>query len=471
MSSTSHSIAPPSKVLEVRSPYDAELVDAIEIPTAADIEQAITGAETAAPVIAALTAAERSERLYAASARIAEQGEELARTIALEAGKPIRDARAEASRAVYVFRWAAEEAKRIEGQWMPLDTEAGLGPRGGLIRRFPVGPLLAIAPFNFPLNLVAHKLAPALAAGNPVIVKPATKTPLSAIKLVKILADDDWPAGAISVLPVAGEVTSRIAGDQRIAAISFTGSDRVGWTLKAENPKKKVTLELGGNAAVIVESDADLGHAVSRLVFGAFAYAGQVCLSTQRIIVAEQIYDEFVARFLDTTDRLVIGDPLDDRSDIGPMISEAEAIRIEEWLAEAAELGARVLTGGTRDGAFFAPAVLAELPHDAKCWGEEIFGPVVSISRYRSFDEAVQLANATRYGLQSAVFTNDLSKAMLAHETIEAGAIVINDAPFFRAVQMPYGGVGDSGYGREGVTAAIQEMTEPRLLVIPLPGR
>lgn len=470
MSSTSRLAAPHEGVLEVRSPYDGELIEAIEIPTAKMIEQAVAGAATAASAMALLTAEQRSELLYAASSAIADRAEELARTIALEAGKPIRDARAEASRAVYVFRWAAEEAKRIEGQWLPLDTEPGLGRRGGLVRRFPVGPLLAIAPFNFPLNLVAHKLAPGLAAGNPVIVKPATRTPLSAIKLVEIVSGGEWPAGAITVLPVPGEATSRLAGDPRIAAISFTGSDRVGWKLKAQNPKKKITLELGGNAAVIVEPDADLEFAVARLVFGAFAYAGQVCLSTQRILVADQIHDEFVARYLDAVDGLTVGDPLDEGTEVGPMITESEAIRIEEWVAEAVTLGAEVLRGGTRSDAFFEPTVLVGTPREAKCWEQEIFGPVVNITRYTTFGEALELANASRYGLQSAVFTNDLNKAMLAHESIRTGAIIVNDAPFFRAVQMPYGGVGDSGYGREGVTAAIQEMTEPRLLVIALPG-
>ncbi|MDQ6730076.1 MAG: aldehyde dehydrogenase family protein, partial [Actinomycetota bacterium] len=402
--------------------------------------------------------------------RIAERVEELAQTIALEAGKPIRDARAEASRATYVFRWAAEEAKRIDGQWLPLDTERGLGRRGGLIRRFPVGPLLAIAPFNFPLNLVAHKLAPALAAGNPVIVKPSTRTPLSALRLLDAVAGEDWPTGAISVLPVCGDETARLAADDRVAAISFTGSDRIGWQLKADNPKKKVTLELGGNSAVVVEADADQEFAVARLVFGAFAYAGQVCLSTQRILVADEIHDEFVRRYLEAVDGLVVGDPLEERTDVGPMITTDAAVRVQEWVAEAHDLGATVLRGASRSDAFFAPTVLTDVPHEARCWAEEVFGPVVSISRYESFDEALALANATRYGLQAAVFTRDINKAMLAHESIKAGAIILNDAPFFRAVHMPYGGVGDSGYGREGVTAAIQEMTEPRLLVIPLPG-
>ncbi|MBV9816900.1 MAG: aldehyde dehydrogenase family protein [Solirubrobacterales bacterium] len=458
--------------LEVRSPYDGALISTLEAPDADAVQRAVAGAAAAAPAMAALTADERSELLYAASQRIAERTDELAVTIAREAGKPIREARAEASRAKYVFRWAAEETKRIAGEWLPLDTEAGLGRRGGLVRRFPVGPLLAVAPFNFPLNLVAHKLAPALAAGNPVIVKPSTRTPLSAVGLAEaVSAGGDWPEGAITVLAVGGEITSRVAGDPRIAAISFTGSDRVGWELKAANPKKKITLELGGNSAVIVEPDADLEFALARLVFGAFAYAGQVCLSTQRILVADEIYDEFVARYVAGVQALVVGDPLDESTDVGPMITADAAGRVQEWVDEARDMGATVQCGGSRTEALFSPTVLTELPHGARCWGEEIFGPVVSISRYGDFDEALALANGTRYGLQAAVFTQSLDKAMRAHETIRAGGIIVNDAPFYRAVQMPYGGLGDSGHGREGVTAAIREMTEPRLLVIPLPGR
>ncbi len=462
--------APTTDQLEVRSPWNGDLIDTIETPTPSMVQDAVAGAARSAPAMASLTAHERSELLYAASARIAERSEDLARTIALEAGKPIRDARGEAMRAVYVFRWAAEETKRIGGEWLSLDTEPGLGRRGGLIRRFPVGPLLAIAPFNFPLNLVAHKLAPGLAAGNPVIVKPATRTPLSALRLAEIVSEGDWPEGAISVLPVAGSAASELAADPRIAAISFTGSDRVGWRLKAENPKKKITLELGGNSAVIVEPDADLDLAVGRLVFGAFAYAGQVCLSTQRILVADEIHDRFVERYLGAVGRLVVGDPLDEGSDLGSMITTQEAARVTDWIDEARSLGARVLAGGTRDEAVLAPTVLADVPHQARCWGDEIFGPVVCIARYGDLTEALAQANSTRYGLQAAIFTQDLATAMRAHETIEAGAIIVNDAPFFRAVHMPYGGVGDSGYGREGVTSAIHEMTEPRLLVLPLPG-
>lgn len=455
--------------LEIRNPHDGSLIGSVPVPGDDEVEATLAAAAAGAPAVAALTSAERSELLYGASERLGTAVEELARTISLEAGKPIRDARAEASRAQYVFRWAAEETKRLDGEWIALDTEPGLGRRGGLIRHFPVGPLLAIAPFNFPLNLVAHKVAPALAAGNPVVIKPSTRTPLSAQALLDVIAPGDWPAGALGILPIGGAATATAAADPRIAAISFTGSDRVGWGLKEANPKKRVTLELGGNAAAIVEPGCDLDWAVARLVFGAFSYAGQVCLSTQRILVHEEIHDEFVERYLAGVDALVAGDPSKEDTDLGPMISEAEAIRVEEWVAEAVALGARALRRGERDGAFLAPSVLAEVPERAHCWRDEIFGPVVNIDSYGDFDEALRLANATRYGLQAAVFTPDVEKALRAHQTIEAGAVVLNDAPFFRAVHMPYGGVGDSGFGREGVSHAMREMLEPRLLVMTLP--
>ena len=456
-------------LLEVRSPYDDSVVGEAAVPSEAAVDAALDAAVAAAPLLAAMPAWERSERLLAASARIGERLEELARTISLEAGKPIREARGEASRAVYVFRWAGEQAKRMEGRWLPFDTEPGLGTRAGLMRRFPIGPVLAVTPFNFPLNLVAHKVAPALAAGNPVLVKPASQTPLSALALAEILAEDDWPAGAIGVLPVPGARAGRIAADPRIRGITFTGSDEVGWDLKAANPRKKVTLELGGNAAVLVEPDADLGLAVDRLSFGAYAFAGQVCISTQRILVAREVADDFVAAFVARAGRLHAGDPLDDTTDLAPMISSAEVARVAEWVREARDDGADLLLGGGEDGRFHAATVLENVPHDARCWQDEVFGPVACIDRYDGLEEGVRLANGTRYGLQAAIFTRDLDAAMRAFASIDAGAIVVNEAPFFRAVQQPYGGTRDSGYGREGVTSAMEEMTEPRLLVLPVP--
>jgi acyl-CoA reductase-like NAD-dependent aldehyde dehydrogenase len=455
---------------EVRSPFDGRLVAEVGMPEEGDVEDALKAAEGAARALSDLEAWERSRWLLGASERIAGRAEELARTIALEAGKPIREARGEAARAVHVFRWAGEEAKRMVGEWLPLDTEPGLGRRAGLVRRFPIGPVLAITPFNFPLNLVAHKVAPALAAGNPVVIKPSSWTPLSSLALAEILLEDGWPAGAVSVLPIGGQAASRLARDPRIRGISFTGSDTVGWELKAANPKKKVTLELGGNAAVLVEPDADVEHAADRLAFGSFAYAGQVCLSTQRILVAEPVRDRFLGEFLPRVERLRMGDPLDEATDMGPMISGDEVGRVAEWVDEARELGAKVLTGGSREDPFYRPTVLADVPQTARCWGEEIFGPVVGLASYGEFREGIRLANATRYGLHSAIFTNDLRKALGVQGWIEAGGIIVNDAPFYRAVQMPSGGSKDSGYGREGVAWAMREMTEPRLLVLPTPS-
>jgi acyl-CoA reductase-like NAD-dependent aldehyde dehydrogenase len=456
--------------LEVRSPYDGSVVGETAVPSDDAVNAALDAAVAAAPVLAAMPAWERSERLLAASARIGEQVEALARTISLEAGKPIREAMGEATRAMYVFRWAGEQAKRMEGSWIPFDTEPGIGERAGLLRRFPIGPVLAISPFNFPLNLVAHKVAPALAVGNPVIVKPASSTPLSALALAQLLAQDDWPEGAINVLPVPGARASALAADPRVRGITFTGSDEVGWTLKGDNPRKKITLELGGNAAVLVEPDADVELAAARLAFGAFAFAGQVCISTQRILVARSIADEFLSAFVPLVEAMRAGDPLDEGTALAPMISADELRRVASWVDEARAAGAGVLTGGASDGPFHEATVLDGVAHDARCWQDEVFGPVVCIERYDSLEEGVRLANSTRYGLQSAIFTRDLDSAMRAFASIEAGSVIVNESPFYRAVQQPYGGVRDSGYGREGVTFAMDEMTEPRLLVLPVPG-
>ena len=455
--------------LEVRSPYDGSVVGEAAVPTNGGVHAALDAAAAAAGELAAMPAWERSERLLAASARIGEQIEALARTISLEAGKPIGEAMGEATRAKYVFRWAGEQAKRMEGSWLPFDTEPGIGNRAGLLRRFPIGPVLAITPFNFPLNLVAHKVAPALAVGNPVIVKPASATPLSSLALAELLAEDDWPVGAISVLPVSGERAARIAADGRVRGITFTGSDEVGWQLKRDNPRKKITLELGGNAAVLVEPDADLELAAERLAFGAFAFAGQVCISTQRILVAEPVADEFLSLFLPRVAKLRPGDPLDASTSLAPMISAGEVERVADWVRDAYDGGATVLHGGGSDGPFHEATVLDGVAHDARCWQDEVFGPVVCIDRYDGLEEGIRLANGTRYGLQSAIFTRDLDAAMRAFGSIEAGSIIVNESPFFRAVQQPYGGARDSGYGREGVTFAMQEMTEPRLLVLPVP--
>lgn len=456
---------------EVRSPYDGRLVATVPVLDEQCVEDAVAAAEVAAPQLARMPAWERSERLLRIADRLSEQAEDLARTIALEAGKPIREARGEASRAIYVFRWAAEEAKRLNGEWVPLDTEAGLGRRAAIVRRFPIGPILAVTPFNFPVTMPSHKIAPALAVGNPVLLKPSTKTPVSALKLAEVVLEEDWPDGTLSVLPVEGSRTQEVARREQIKGLSFTGSDAVGWTLKVENPKKKVTLELGGNAAAIVEPDADLALAARRLVFGAFAYAGQVCISTQRILVSDRVYDDFVAEFVAATEGLTTGDPLDEATDFAPMITQSEAGRIAAWVEEAKQAGARVASGGAQEGPFYLPTVLVDVPRTARCWSEEVFGPVVSLARYREFDEAIEIANSTRYGLHAALFTQSLANITTAYERLEFGGIVVNDSPFFRAVQMPYGGVKDSGYGREGIGWAMREMSEPRTLVLPLEER
>jgi acyl-CoA reductase-like NAD-dependent aldehyde dehydrogenase len=461
--------APSLARLEVRSPFDGAAVGEVGLPSEAQIESALAAANAAAPRLAAMPAWERSEWLLATSARIGASIEELARTIAREAGKPIREARAEANRAMYVFRWAGEQAKRMEGSWLPLDTEPGIGRRAGIVRRFPIGPVLAITPFNFPLNLVAHKVAPALAVGNPVIVKPSTWTPLSALALADLVLEDDWPEGAITVLPMRGMEAGRLAGDERVRGISFTGSDVVGWKLKADHPRKKVTLELGGNGAVIIEPDADMDLAADRLNFGAFAFSGQVCISTQRILVHESVHDDFMSAFHPRVERLRAGDPLQEETTLAPLISHDALSRVSEWVDEAQAAGAQSVTDGNINGPFFAPTILEGVPHDARCWHEEVFGPVVCVEEYRELTNGIRLANGTRYGLQAAIFTRDLERALAAFEGIEAGGIIVNEAPFYRAVQQPYGGSRDSGYGREGVSAAMEEMTEPRILVLPLP--
>lgn len=470
-------IAPPidgawatsEETLSVTSPHRGETLACVEIASQEQCEQALCASAAAAPRLAAMAAWERSERLASVAERLRGASEELAQLICQEAGKPIRDARGEASRAAYVFRWAAEEAKRRSGEWIPLDAEPGLGRRAGILRHFPVGPVLAITPFNFPLNLACHKLAPALAAGNPVLLKPSLHTPLSSIRLAEIVLGEDWPDGAVQVLALDAEATAELAHDDRIAAITFTGSDAAGWALKAANPRKRVTLELGGNAAVLIEPDADLELAARRLAFGAFAFSGQVCISTQRILVAREAASEFTERFVSLVEQLVVGDPSDETTDLGPMIDAAAAERVRQWVGEAQALGARVLTGGRCEPPVHWPTVLTDVPRESRCWSEEIFGPVVTLREYDSFEEGLALANATRFGLQCAIFTERHERALAAQSAIRAGAVIVNDAPFFRAVQMPYGGVKDSGTGREGVRFAMRELSEERLLIMPLP--
>ncbi|MCC6347136.1 MAG: aldehyde dehydrogenase family protein [Nitrospirales bacterium] len=384
----------------------------------------------------------------------------------LESGKPLRDARGEVDRSVLTFRVAAEEASRIGGEVIPLDRNPFSEGRWGFTRRFPAGPVIGITPFNFPLNLVSHKVAPAIASGNPIIIKPAAQTPAAALLLGEIATGAGLPGGGISVIPCEVKVAEKFILDERIKVLSFTGSAPVGWMLKAKAPQKKALLELGGNAGVLVDESADLEYAVKRCVNGAFSYAGQVCISVQRIYIHERVYDAFVDRFLSLTKALTIGDPLAENTDIGPMIDEKNAVRADTWIGEAREKGAKVLTGGRREGNFYLPTVLADATPEMKVSCMEVFAPVVTVVRVRDFEEGLHAMNSTVYGLQAGVFTRDLKHAFSAFERIEAGGVIINDIPTYRVDHMPYGGVKQSGFGREGVKYAIEEMTELRLMVL-----
>lgn len=458
-----------SEILEVFSPYDKSLVGVTYFAGEDEALKAVKAATEAFPVLRNLPAHKRARILEETADGITKTAGEFAATIALEAGKPITEARAEVKRAINTFRIAAEEAKRMGGEVLPLDIAEGSEKRTGIVKRFPVGPVLAITPFNFPLNLAAHKVAPAIACGCPVIVKPADKTPLSAIMLGRIINDSGLPKGGISVLPCEIPVAERLVIDKRIKKLTFTGSPEVGWMLKGKVPEKKVTLELGGNAGVIIDDDADIESAAKRCVAGGFAYSGQVCVSVQRIFVQTRVFEDFKAKLVANVKALKLGDPLDDSTQVGPMISEAALKRAEEWVKEAIEAGAIILTGGKRkQGSIFEPTVLANVRPSMKVCSGEVFAPIVTIEPFNDFYDSVRAVNNSNYGLQAGVFTRDIKKIFYAYENIEAGGVIINDVPSFRVDSMPYGGVKQSGFGREGVRYAMEEMTEPRLLVLNL---
>jgi acyl-CoA reductase-like NAD-dependent aldehyde dehydrogenase len=451
---------------EVTSPYDDSVVAEIGVPTAADVEEATAVASETFETSQHLPVHARSEALDHISKRLAETIDENAELIAREGGKPLKWATVEATRAVSTFRWASETIRHGDDELMRLDTEAALGSRIGLIRRFPVGPVLGITPFNFPLNLVAHKVAPALAVGAPIVVKPASSTPIGALRLAEFFAETDLPKGMYQVLPVGSKVADGMARDERYRKISFTGSAAIGWYLKGLDPKKRVTLELGGNAGVIVHSDADLDHAAARIAFGGYYQAGQSCISVQRVLVASEVYEDFAARLVKQIANLKVGDPMDPTVDVGPVIDKGEVVRIKEWVDEAVSQGAEVLAGGTGEGPFFQPTLLAHVNPEMKVCREEVFGPVVTISPYQTFEDALASVNDSKYGLQAGVFTNDINRAFQAHRTLEVGGLIVNDVSAFRADQMPYGGSKDSGFGREGLRYAMDEMTEPRIMVM-----
>jgi acyl-CoA reductase-like NAD-dependent aldehyde dehydrogenase len=453
-------------VLDVKSPYDGQTVGRVHLAGPALIEEALASVSEAFDTMRRLPAWRRSEILLKAAEGIMKREEELARTITLESGKPIRDARGEVRRAAMTFQLAAEEARRLGGEVVPLDISPGSDGRFAIVRRFPVGPVLGITPFNFPLNLVAHKVAPAIASGNPIIIKPAPRTPLSALLLGEIVMDAGLPAGGLNVVPCANEHASLLWEDQRIRKLSFTGSAAIGWMLKAKAGTRKVTLELGGNAGVIIHGDADLEFAAKRCALGAFSYAGQVCISVQRIYVERAVYDRFTDLYLEECRKIQMGDPMDQMTALGPMIEEAAAVRTEEWVREAVSEGARVLLGGKRKGSFMEPTVLTNTRPSMKVCGEEAFAPVVSLEAYDAFDGAIKAVNSGLYGLQAGVFTKDMSRVFKAYEELEVGGVVVNDVPTYRVDNMPYGGVKMSVFGREGVRYAIEEMTELKLLAI-----
>jgi aldehyde dehydrogenase (NAD+) len=451
---------------EVHSPFDDSVVAEIGVPTAADVEEAVATAAATFEESRKLPVWARSEALDHISKRLGETIEENAKLIAAEGGKPLKWATVEATRASSTFRWASEVIRHGDDELMRLDTEQSLGSRVGILRRFPIGPVLGITPFNFPLNLVAHKVAPSLAVGAPIVVKPASATPIGSLRLAEFFAETDLPKGMFQVLPVSSKVADGMARDERFRKISFTGSSEIGWYLKGLDPKKHVTLELGGNAGVIVHSDADLDLAAQRIAFGGYYQAGQSCISVQRVLVASEVYEDFAARLTKQVEQLKVGDPMDPTVDVGPVIQRTEVDRIREWVDEAVSQGAEILTGGTGDGPFFQPTLISHVTPEMKVCREEVFGPVVTISPYETFEDALAMVNDSKFGLQAGVFTNDINRAFEAHRTIDVGGVIVNDVSAFRADQMPYGGSKDSGFGREGLRFAMEEMTEPRIMVL-----
>src|SRR5881409_3333602 len=451
--------------LEVKSPWDGSVVATLGVPTDADVEDAVTGAVGTFKESRHLPTYARAEALMHISRRIAERVDEIAEIVAREGGKPLKWSKVEVSRAVSTFRWASEEARRFGGEFLPLDTEQSLGSRAGIVRRFPFGPVIGISPFNFPVNLVAHKVAPSLAVGAPIVVKPAGVTPLGALALAELFDQTDLPKGMLSVLPISSDRAQKLVEDRRFKKLSFTGSG-IGWKLKGLDPRKHATLELGGNAGVIVHSDADLDHAAQRVAVGGYYQAGQSCIAVQRVLIQSEVYEDFVARLVKQVESLKVGDPMDPMVDVGPLIDEGAVERVEAWVQEAVAQGAEILTGGRREGPLYYPTILANTTAEMKVRCEEVFGPVITVQPYQTFEEALAEVNSTPYGLQAGVFTSSIERAMLAHRELEVGGVIINDMSAFRADQMPYGGWKESGYGREGLRYAMESMTEPRIMVL-----
>ena len=458
------------EILEIENPArPGELAGSTYLATEAQYEQAVEAAVKAFEVTRVMPAYERGRILREVSTGIKARREELGALIAAEAGKPIRDALAEVDRATLTFRLGAEEAERQYGEVIPLDLMATSRDRVGITRRFPIGPIAGISPFNFPLNLAAHKVAPAIASGNPIVLKPPSKDPLVMLAIAEILDAAGIPDGAVSILPMSRALGDRMVSDERFKLLTFTGSPSVGWLMKERAGKKKVVLELGGNAGVIVDKTADLDWAVKRTLVGAFAYSGQVCISVQRMFIHTDVWDAFMDRFVEGTKGLTLGDPADAATDVGPMVDARAAARTQQWVDEAKALGGTVLTGGTADGTFFPPTVLTDVPVHAQVCSNEAFAPVVVAFPFRDIDEAIAQVNDSFFGLQTGVFTSDLGAAWASFNRLEVGGVIVNDIPTYRIDNMPYGGVKDSGLGREGIRWAMEDMTEIRIMVLAWP--
>jgi acyl-CoA reductase-like NAD-dependent aldehyde dehydrogenase len=454
-------------VVEIRHPYDGHPVATTSNATPEQVEAAVAAAAAVAAEAAALPASARAAALDHVSARLKERTDEIARLITAENGKPMKWSRGEVARAVSTFRWAAEEARRFSGTLQRLDTDPAATGRIALVKRVPKGPVLGISPFNFPLNLVAHKVAPAIAVGAPIVLKPAPATPLTALLLGEILAETDLPAGMFSIVPIPNDRAPALVADPRLPVVSFTGSGPVGWQIRDAVPRKHVTLELGGNAAVVVCEDwDDLDWAATRIATFSNYQAGQSCIAVQRVYVHDRHHDALADRLVAAVEAQRTGDPSDEATDVGPLISQDAARRVEAWVAEAVAAGAKLLTGGTRDGAAYAPTVLAGAPADAKVSVEEVFGPVLVLERVGSDADGFAAVNASAYGLQAGVFTRRLDRAFEAHRVLEVGGVIVGDVPSYRADQMPYGGAKASGIGREGLASAMADYTEERVMVL-----
>jgi glyceraldehyde-3-phosphate dehydrogenase (NADP+) len=452
--------------LDVTNPYTGKVVGRTFQADAATLEEAVQATVRAFQVMRKLPSYERVAILRKISDGIAAQKEDIARLMAQESGKPIRDCRVETDRAAFTFRQASIEAERVGGEVMPLDLMASSKGRLGITRRVPIGPVLGISPFNYPLNLAAHKIAPAIAAGCSILLKPPSADPLTMLTVARIIADSGLPAGALNVVPTNRVLGDKLVQDERFKLLTFTGSADVGWRMKSMAGKKKVVLELGGNAGVIVDQDADLVFATQRIATGAFSYSGQVCISVQRIYLHAAIADKALAMIKANTEALKQGDPLDEATDVGPMIDDKAAERTERWVQEAVQEGARIITGGKRNGRFFQPTILTNVKRESKVCNQEVFAPIVDVFTFGSFDEAIKQINDSSFGLQAGVFTQNLQHAFHAFNELEVGGVVVNDIPTYRIDHMPYGGVKDSGLGREGLRYSIEDMTELRLMAL-----